>query len=52
MLNVKFNRSTDDVKSKLFQGYCSDVYYSQLCWNYYSEAYKKFVVAYDNCFRR
>ena len=44
--------STDDVKSKLFQAYCSNVYCSQLWWNYNSEAYKKFVVAYNNCFRR
>ena len=52
MLNTKFNRCTDDVKSKLFQAYCSNVYCSQLWLNYNSEAYKKFVVAYNNCFRR
>ena len=52
MLNIKFNRCTDDVKSKLFQAYCSNVYCSQLWWNYNSETYKKFVVAYNNCFRR
>ena len=52
MLNIKFNRCTDDVTSKLFQAYCSNVYCSCLWWNYNSEAYKKFVVAYNNCFRR
>ena len=52
MLTIKFNRCTDDIKSKLFQAYCSNVYCSQLWWNYNSEAYKKFVVAYNNCFRR
>ena len=52
MLNIKFNRCTDDVKSKLFEAYCSNAYCSHLWWNYNSEAYKKFVVAYNNCFQR
>ena len=41
MLNIKLNRCTGDVKSKLFQAYSSNIYCSQLWWNYNSEAYKK-----------
>ena len=51
-IRIKYNRCTDDVKSKLFQAYCWNVYCSQLWWNYISEAYKKFVVACNNCFWR
>ena len=52
MLNAKFFNSSNDVKSMLFQAYCTNIYCTHLWWNYTCDVYKKFVVAYNNCFRR
>ena len=51
MLVRKFNMCSNDVKSYLFQTYCSPMYTAQLWWSYNKTSIKKLCVAYNNVFR-
>ena len=51
LLIRKFGMCTSNVKSFLFNTYCSPLYTAQLWWNYNASSIKKLYVAYNNIFR-
>ena len=52
MLSIKFYMCSVEVKTKLFQAYCTNFYCSQLWWDYTKQVYNKVRVAFNNGFRR
>ena len=51
LLIRKFGMCSSNVKSFLFNTYCSSMYTAQLWWNYNVSSIKKLYVAYNNVFR-
>lgn len=47
----KFGMCSNDVKSYLFNSYCTSMYTAHLWWNYNAGSIKKLYVAYNNSFR-
>ena len=51
MLIRNFIHCSDNVKSQLFQSYCSTMYCSAVWSAYRTSSYKSIIVAYNNVFR-
>ena len=51
MLIRRFNNCSENVKSQLFQSYCTNLYCSQLWSNYSPSMLRKITVAYNNVYR-
>ena len=51
LLIRKFGNCSSDVKTFLFNTYCSSMYTAHLWWNYNVSSIKKLYVAYNNVFR-